>query len=462
MEKYWKLIFVLWALLQSCHVHQISRDRQVISETAILHNGVPWFDNRGKIVNAHSVCVLEENGKYYLFGEYKTDSANRFIGISCYSSSDLVNWTFERIALPLQREGLLGPDRIGERVKVMKSPMTGDYVMYMHTDNMKYTDPYIGVATSKTINGEYEFKGPLFYEGNPIKKWDMGTFQDVDGKGYLLIHHGDIYRLSDDYLSAEEKVTSSIPGVGESPAMFQKNGIYYLLSSNLTSWERNDNKYHTAPSIAGPWTAQGLFCPEGSLTHNSQCSFVFPLVRGNDTIPIYMGDRWSFPKQADAATQVWQPFVADGTALSIPVYWSSWDVKSLEPVSFFPNDYRVLDPVETLCSNKRGDDIAIHFDGAPIGLIGRSVPNGGYAHVCVIDKAGRTVHASYVDFYSKVPNTGLRFVTPKLPRGTYTLKVEVSGEHGVWFNKRGDRFGSNDYWVCVEKILLLSDAHINR
>ena len=32
----------------------------------------------------------------------------------------------------------------------------------------------------------------------------MGTFQDTDGKGYLLIHHGPIYRLSDDYRSIEE------------------------------------------------------------------------------------------------------------------------------------------------------------------------------------------------------------------------------------------------------------------
>lgn len=94
---------------------------------------------------------------------------------------------------------MLGPNRIGERVKVMKCPSTGEYVMYMHTDDTKYCDPCIGYATSKTINGEYIFQGPFKIGNEPIRMWDMGTFQDTDGTGYLLIHEGDIYRLSEDY-----------------------------------------------------------------------------------------------------------------------------------------------------------------------------------------------------------------------------------------------------------------------
>ena len=57
--------------------------------------------------------------------------------------------------------------------------------------------------------------------------------------------------------------------------MFKADGIYYLMFSNKTSWERNDNYYFTAHNLHGPWTYQGLFCPKGSLTYNSQCSFVF-------------------------------------------------------------------------------------------------------------------------------------------------------------------------------------------
>ena len=78
--------------------------------------------------------------------------------------------------------------------------------MLMHADDMGYKDPYIGLATCKTIAGDYQLQGPLLYKGQPVKRWDMGTFQDTDGKGYLLIHHGPVYRLSDDYRSIEAEV----------------------------------------------------------------------------------------------------------------------------------------------------------------------------------------------------------------------------------------------------------------
>lgn len=300
------------------------------STGTVIVNGIPWFDDRGGIVNAHGACIVEEDGRYYLFGEWKSDKSNAFPGFSCYSSDDLVNWKFENVVLRVQPDGILGPNRVGERVKVMKCPKTGEYVMFMHADDMGYKDPYIGYATCKTIDGDYQLQGPLLYQGKPVKRWDMGTFQDSDGRGYLLIHHGPVYRLSDDYRSVETEV-AHVKGAGESPAMFKKDGIYYLLYSNLTSWEKNDNFYFTAPRIEGPWTRRGLFCPEGRLTYNSQTTFVFPFRRGNDTIPLFMGDRWSYPRQASAATYVWMPLQAEGTKLSMPEYWQAWDMRTSAP-----------------------------------------------------------------------------------------------------------------------------------
>ena len=100
-------------------------------------------------------------------------------------------------------------------------------------------DPYIGYLP--VSRWEYKLQGPLLYEGKPVKRWDMGTFQDTDGKGYLLIHHGPVYRLSDDYCSVEAEA-AYIKDSGESPAMFKKNGMYYMLYSNLrTSCPKNDN-----------------------------------------------------------------------------------------------------------------------------------------------------------------------------------------------------------------------------
>ncbi|WP_437919900.1 family 43 glycosylhydrolase [Sphingobacterium sp. LRF_L2] len=427
---------------------------QLKSSSSTIYNGVPWFDDSRNIVNAHGACIVEENGMYYLFGEYKTDSVNMFNGFSCYSSKDMVNWKFEKIVLPKQNDGLLGPGRLGERAKVMKSPLTGEYVMFMHTDNMLYKDPQIGFATCKTINGEYTFQGALLFEEKPIRKWDMGTFQDHDGTGYLLIHHGDIYRLEGDYRSVNAKVVSGIKGAGESPAMLHKKGLYYLLSSGLTSWERNDNIYHTAENIEGPWVNRGTFCPEGSLTYNSQCSFVLPVPRDNDTLYMYMGDRWSFPKQAQAATQVWLPLDASDTKLTIPAYWERWDFNTFEQSK---EQVRVVMPDRsTLKSNQKQASLNIPYDGIPLAVLGTTAPDGGYAKISITNPVGDTVHCSFVDFYSKVPDTGLRFVTPQLVQGSYKLSIEATGEHGVWWNKRGNRFGSSDFWIRVHQFVVYS------
>lgn len=462
--KYWFLSIIILLECSCSSTSQTSENR------SIIHNGIPWFDDRGNIINAHGACIVEDNGHYYLFGEYKSNDINAFYGFSCYSSGDLSDWKFERIVLGVQPDGILGPKRIGERVKVMKCPSTGEYVMYMHCDDMGYYDPHIGYATCKTINGDYTFHGPLLHEDEPIRRWDMGTFQDTDGSGYLLIHHGIIYRLSEDYRSAEEKVVDGLPRSGESPAMLKKNDTYYLLCSDLTSWERNDNYYFTAPSIEGPWVRQGFFAPEGTLTYNSQCSFVFPVVRGSETIHMYMGDRWSFPHQADAATQVWLPIQADGEKLSIPEYWEAWDFNTVQkayPLAdgkglshtkiSFSKDPHWKTANGKMASNVKDSYLEATFKGTRFALTGESNSQGGYAKVTILDTEGAEIHSSLVDFYSKVSDRAVRFMSPILPYGSYTIKVEVTGIIPEWFKKNGDRFGSSDCYVTIDDFVIFKD-----
>lgn len=438
------------------------QERNVTTGNSLVRNGIPWFDDRGNIVNAHGACIVEDGGRYYLFGEWKSDESNAFPGFSCYSSDDLVNWKFENVVLKVQPDGILGPDRVGERVKVMKCPKTGEYVMLMHADDMGYKDPYIGVATCKTIDGDYELQGPLLYQGKPVKRWDMGTFQDTDGKGYLLIHHGPIYRLSDDYRSVEAEV-AYVEGAGESPAMFRKNGVYYMLYSNLTSWEKNDNFYFTAPKIEGPWMKQGLFCPAGKLTYNSQSTFVFPLKRGNDTIPMFMGDRWSYPHQASAATYVWMPMQVDGTKLSIPEYWQCWDIHTLQSVDILQGKEEIAfkDMMPSTgwrrkdgrwTSNTKGSVLSVAFKGTAVAVVGESDPHSGYAKVSILDTKKDTVYSSLVDFYSKYPEKAIRIITPEMPEADYTLLIEVTGIKPVWIDKTKAIYGSDNTFVTIDNI----------
>lgn len=132
------------------------------SNQSLIVSGVPWFDDQGRTVNAHGGCIVKDGDLYWLFGEYKTDDENHFAGFSCYSSSDLVDWKFERIVLAQQSDGLMGPGRIGECVKVLKSPSTGRYVMFIHSDDLEYRDPHICYAVSDTIDARaLDVSGPV-------------------------------------------------------------------------------------------------------------------------------------------------------------------------------------------------------------------------------------------------------------------------------------------------------------
>jgi hypothetical protein len=85
-----------------------ARAQQTGSYQAI-YSGVPWFDDRGKVVSAHGANLVKDGSRFYLFGEAHSDTSNAFVGFNCYSSPDLYNWKFESLALPVQSAGRLGP-----------------------------------------------------------------------------------------------------------------------------------------------------------------------------------------------------------------------------------------------------------------------------------------------------------------------------------------------------------------
>ena len=441
-----------------------------------IRSGVPWYDQNGRIVSARGAGVIREGGRHYLFGEFKQDHGNAFVGFACYSSPDLVNWTFESVALPAQTDGRLGPGRVGERPKVMKCPATGEFVMYMHTDDARYRDPAVGYATSPSITGPYIFRGPLLFNGAAVKKWDMGVFQDDDGSGYLITHSGNLYALADDYKSVTRQVVKDMTPGCESPAIFKRDGLYYWLGSGLTAWERNDNYYFIAASLAGPWERQGVFAPEGTLTWNSQTTFVLPVVGSETTTYMFMGDRWAHPRQNSAATYVWQPLRFDAAGkISLPTFHPGWRVDAetgrwslAEPVGKIidlrdddrmtasENWIRHTDAAgfADLRSNVKGATLTLAFTGSQIGLHGVARSDGGFGEVQIRDRAGNVVLTSVIETYCRYPEASLKFLSPRLTPGDYTLTVTVLGERFFWQAKRA-AYGSTDDYVSVQKFLVV-------
>jgi hypothetical protein len=435
-----------------------------------VYSGIPWFDSKGEAVSAHGGCIVKDKDRFYLFGEKHSDTSNAFVGFNCYSSTDLFNWKFESIALPMQADGKLGPDRIGERVKVMQCPATGEYVMYMHVDTLGYKDQFVGYATAKKIAGPYTFQGALLFGGKSIKKWDMGTFQDADGIGYILLHGGDIYKLNEDYKSISEQVNKAFEKGFESPAIFRKDSLYYFLGSDLTGWERNDNYYFTSASLKGPWKRRDFFAPKNTLTWNSQTTFVLPVAGSKETTYMFMGDRWSFPKQASAATYLWQPLTIFGNTISIPEYRQAWIIDlptgvassaTIKGNAIVAPDKQIIysgnwqqDTLDVKSSDGKDASSSFTAKGTQIGFYGLARPDGGYAGITVRNGKGKVILKSNIDMYSKYPRVLLKFLSPVFKKDTYTITVTVLGEKWWWKEKSGKLSGSKGNVVSVDRFVV--------
>lgn len=461
-----KLNFTILILFTSLIV-TAKKDNSIIS-------GAHWYDNNLNEVSAHGAGIIKQGNKYYLFGELKNDTSNAFVGFSCYSSKNLTDWIFENIALPTQQSGKLGPQRVGERPKVMRCPKTGEYIMFMHTDNLRYKEPCVGYATCDKIDGEYTFQGALLFEGKPIKKWDIGVFQDTDDKGYLITHSGNLYQLSDDYKSITKQVVKDMTSKCESPVIFKRKGIYFWIGSGLSGWERNDNYYFTATSLEGPWTSHGNVAPKGTLTWNSQSTFVLPVMGSIDTTYIFMGDRWSHPRQRSSATYVWQPLVFNGDKISLPDFKERWKIntktgewrsdcitgritENTNPKLSFKGDWQhgnLEDSINDSRSNEVNASCTLSFTGRRIAIESTANSDGGYAKVELKNSKGLVVISTTIDMYCKYQERSIKFLSPVLKKDTYTLTISVIGAHWFWVEKSGRKSGSNGDFISINKFIV--------
>lgn len=211
--------------------------------------GTLWADTTGNPIDAHGAGVMYDakTQKYYWYGEYHKGGWPA-AGVRVYSSTDLMNWKDEGMALtlinsmddftndPLISELYEGrtdtvniwadirKGRIVERPKVIYNDETKKYVMWAHIDGDK--DPYnnnanygkaqAGVATSDSPTGPFVYQRSYRMDLAPAGETDyhpsdkgmardMNLFKDDDGTGYLIYSSEEnltiyISKLTPDYL----------------------------------------------------------------------------------------------------------------------------------------------------------------------------------------------------------------------------------------------------------------------
>jgi beta-xylosidase len=245
-----------------------------------FHPGKVWCDTSGNPIQAHGGGLLWNGDKYYWYGEHrgtstvatadKPDGRTETIGVSCYSSDNLLDWFFEGIALTPKPHDPDSDLYIGnelERPKVIYNMSTGQFVMWFHIDkarNGRYVYARTGVATASSATGPFTFIRS--FRPNGCESRDMTVFQDDDGSAYLVYSSEDnstthISKLFEDYLSVQDEYTRVFPGrYREAPAVCKHEGRYYLLTSGCTGWNPNEAEYAVADHPLGEWKVMGNPC----------------------------------------------------------------------------------------------------------------------------------------------------------------------------------------------------------
>ncbi|KAK0648721.1 glycosyl hydrolase [Cercophora newfieldiana] len=279
--------------------------------------GATWTTPNGEHLQAHGAGMIVVNGTYYMIGEDKS-GGHSFSNVNCYSSTDLVQWTFAGALLTRQASGDLGPNRVVERPKVIYNDKTRKYVLWMHMDSSNYGEARVAVATGDSVCGRYQYLRSFQPLGRESR--DMGLFKDDDGKGYLLTEdrkHGlRIVALSDDFTSPTTDVFSwKLEGGNrvEAPAMIKLGRTYFMFASMMTGWDSNENQYTTSTSLSGGWSSWKKFADSGSKTYNSQTTYI---LKTSETSAIYLGDRW-LKDNLMASSYIWLPLTISGTTVTM-------------------------------------------------------------------------------------------------------------------------------------------------
>jgi hypothetical protein len=333
-------------------------------EQGFFSPGEVWLDNKGVHINAHGGGVLFNKGKYYWFGEHKTEGKNgnvANVGIHCYSSKNLYNWKDEGVVLNVEPENSGSDIEKGcilERPKVIYNALTDKYVMWFHLERKGkgYNDAHCGMAIADNPTGPYQFVKSFrpdvgtwpvnypvekkndsvggmksFFGGSSVPQHpdslniirrdmdsgqqsrDMTVFVDDDGKAYHIYSSESnstlhISLLTDDYQGYAGKYARFFAGrFMEAPAIFKKDGKYYLIMSGCTGWAPNAGRSAVANSIWGPWEELGnpFKGDDAKTSFHSQSTYILPYP-GNNGRFIYLGDRWK-PEDAIDGRYIWLP-----------------------------------------------------------------------------------------------------------------------------------------------------------
>lgn len=394
---------------------------------AVISNDTFAKDTSGNPIYAQGGGVFKYGSKWYWYGvKYNgavTYAANpaagknsdtSFNAFTCYSSTDLVNWTFERNIMTSSSSGLSGATWVG-RMGVAYNSTTQKYVLLSQFSG----DNGSGIlfATCSTPNGAFVYDHiqttvPVTNNGTG----DQTVFVDTDGKAYLICSSASgrahLYVLPlrpADYLNVNAG-TNIYNGSGrEGNCMIKYNGRYYFLSSDLHGWNASHCYVLDSATIQGTYSAEYVMNrTDLDFCHVTQTGFCVTAAGTSGSAALFVGDRWCDFAGNGVGFNQWCPISFSGTTptfqsvskLDLNAAAGTWSVGA-------GNNY-ILNP------SFEADRVA------QTALAGWTSTGTGYGNSSGSHNPGRFFFhhyntASYTAFTDQIA-TGL-------PNGTYTLNV---------------------------------------
>ncbi|MEM6777473.1 MAG: sulfatase-like hydrolase/transferase [Planctomycetota bacterium] len=205
--------------------------------------------------------VIADDGRLFLFPTTDNRDWEKQVGWSCYSTTDLSNWTDHGVIFR-------NTDSDWGTHKAWAPDITkkdGKYYFFYYFNNGGQGKGGVGVAVAEQPEGPFrELTNERLCRGH-----DPAVFADDDGRHWMYLQDK-VYELGDDMISFKSGPTNLNlayrPDRFEAAYVFKRNETYYFTIAR--GW--NNLIYYTGDSPTGPFEYRGeIMKPYGGNNHHS-------------------------------------------------------------------------------------------------------------------------------------------------------------------------------------------------
>jgi|GEM_PF-288866 len=453
-------------------------------------NDTFWKDTDGNPIYSQGGGIFEFEGKYYWYGvkyeeaeKYVNDSSkiyntsDVFVGVTCYSSTDLKNWKYEGLVVEpddVYNEAIMGtttyqysngntpvfggPEIRNDAVWVGRLGVTkledGTYALLVQHECADEGNKIDGdsdnwskqvlIMTADSPTGRFTWNNRINMKSyiGTSNTGDQTVFVDDDGTGWLVYSYGSgrgrMYLSKIQWDSSKEKVTLGSPyevynGAGrEGNCMFKYNGKYYMCASDLYGWNASHGYYlviDPGESTLEDYLKSGNYKKATNMAlmdgtsddfcHVTQTGFFYTVKGTKQDTVIFCGDRWAAFARNGLGFNQWCPLSFDEN--DVP-YFNSLSAWNLDTTT---GEWEVADGNNYVKNGSFDADRVAATDLA--GWTEKAVKGTN-----VISNTGTTVTGKYAlklgsatEYEGSVSQVITSTPYVELPNGVYTLSANV-------------------------------------